>query len=82
MKFLDVDFTKPWWDIILRQRFSLFIVSLITLIDTVYNSVFPILLAWSFETGNPINFTWVILIKFITNPNHEILKTLSKSLNT
>lgn len=47
MKLLPVDFKKPWWDIIFRQKKIALLVFSTQLIWTIFDSVFPILIGFA-----------------------------------
>lgn len=63
MKILPVDFQKPWWDIILRQK-NLALFALISqFIGSIFDSIFPIILGYAVTTLDINLFMIVMLVK-------------------
>ena len=67
MKILPVDFEKPWWDIILRQKKTVFFTIFCQFISSAFDVIFPLLIASSITNLDfnllMISFAvWIIII--------------------
>jgi ABC-type multidrug transport system fused ATPase/permease subunit len=82
MKLLSVDFNKPWWDIILKQKGLGIFVTVIQFVWSVTDSLFPLavafainkssLLIFALAVGGRFLFTWMYNIMFHYNAIFQI----------
>ena len=63
MRILPVDFQKPWWDIILRQKSLALFAVVSQFIGSVFDSIFPILIGYAITTFDINLFIFVMVIR-------------------
>jgi ABC-type multidrug transport system fused ATPase/permease subunit len=63
MKILPVDFQKPWWDIILRQKKLALFAVISQFIGSIFDSIFPILVGYAVTTLDINLFIIVMIIR-------------------
>ncbi len=63
MKLLEVDFNKPWWDIIWRQKTILISIWTIQMLNDISWIILPIVLAWVINDLNYLYLAYFILFK-------------------
>lgn len=51
-RLLPIDFAKPWWQIIVRQKGLAVAIALLTTLSNVFWSISPFLMAYAFESAN------------------------------
>ena len=57
---IDINFSKPWWNVFLQQKLDIIIVLLTTTISNILITLFPKLLGWAIETESFLNLTAMI----------------------
>jgi ABC-type multidrug transport system fused ATPase/permease subunit len=80
LKLIEVDFEKPWWNILLKQKWTLGTLIFVTTIDQSFWILFPLLVGKSIESGSVRNFmiliSFSILILFILIPSKRMMPVL------
>jgi ABC-type multidrug transport system fused ATPase/permease subunit len=82
MKLLPVDFQKPWWDIIRRQKWTLFLVAGVEVLVTIADTLLPLAVGYAIQNRNLWLFvgivgfrlllTWIFNITFHYNTIFQI----------
>jgi len=73
MKLLPVDFEKPWWDIILRQKAILIFVLANNLLSGIIDTIMPVILGYAITRLDINLFIWVIIFRLILNWSYNIM---------
>ncbi|GAB4146649.1 MAG: hypothetical protein OHK0017_07430 [Patescibacteria group bacterium] len=60
MKIFDVDFSKPWWDVILRQKFLVTAIVAAQIVFNVYDTLFPVMIGWAISRTNAMELAVII----------------------
>jgi len=63
MKILKVDFTQPWWDIITQQKGLAFLITSLQFVNSIFDALFPILIAWSITSASVFSFVLIALTR-------------------
>ena len=59
---IDIDFSKPWWNIFTQQKKDIAIVLTATIISNILITLFPKLISWAIDTENLYNLAIAISI--------------------
>ena len=75
---LPIDFTQPWWSLILEQKWLFIIISLITIVVRIFWSISPFLIAKVFEVDTVaacmmLFLTWIFIDCINTGRRRQIL---------
>ncbi|MEI6729465.1 MAG: hypothetical protein WCK98_07545 [bacterium] len=65
MKILEVDFSKPWWVILWRQKFIFTVVFALEVITNIFNTIIPIVVGYSISESNYNLFYGVIIARLV-----------------
>ena len=63
MKILEVDFSKPWWTIILQQKLACAVVLFLEVVTNTFNTIIPIVVGYSITVANYNLFYGVIIAR-------------------
>jgi ABC-type multidrug transport system fused ATPase/permease subunit len=77
MKLLPVDFEKPWWDVVLRQKIIASFVLLNNLLSGVIDTVMPLLIGYTITTLDIYLFIWVIAFRLILTWSYNFTEGFS-----
>ena len=75
---LPIDFTQPWWSLILEQKWLFIIISLITIVVRIFWSISPFLIAKVFE----VDTVAACMMLFLTWIFIDCINAYSRQLNT
>jgi len=67
MKMLEVDFSKPWWHVLLQQKKLVFLVTFVYVIISIFDALFPLLIAWAVNSASVSAFALVVLARLFTS---------------
>jgi ABC-type transport system involved in Fe-S cluster assembly fused permease/ATPase subunit len=73
LKILNIDFQKPWWDIIWQQKKFVYFAIFTQLISSIFDVVFPILIGFAITHLNIELFLLLVLIKILVNQVFNIM---------
>lgn len=62
---IDIDFSKPWWNIFLQQKKDIAILLTTTILSNILVTLFPKLISWAIDTENLLNLTFIIILYLI-----------------
>jgi ATP-binding cassette subfamily B protein AbcA/BmrA len=62
---IDIDFSKPWWNIFAQQKKDFSIVIITTIISNILITLFPKMISWAIDTENLVYLTGIICIYLI-----------------
>lgn len=68
---MPVDFDKPWWDLLKRQRGVIIIALSYLAVDRILGMLLPIFFGWMFESKNVINLA-LITVVYLVNEQFDI----------
>jgi hypothetical protein len=62
---VDIDFTKTWWDVLVKQKMLVAIQVINLFVVNVVINLLPILAAWVFTQRNIWYFVWLLIALFV-----------------
>ena len=61
VRFLEVDFDKPWWDVVWQQKWFVIIVFISSVLTNVFYTIIPLLLGAVVESMKAFNLVYVAI---------------------
>ena len=77
MQILPVDFDKPWWDIIWRQKASVIRVVIAQIVLSVFDSIFPILIGYAILRLDLSLFLVIMFLKMFLTGGYNFIARMN-----
>lgn len=60
-RLIPIDFRKPWWRVIWRQKFALTANLACDTVDNIFKTLLPMLIGSAIASGNYTTFAWIVI---------------------